>query len=238
MTDIDGNDASCIAKWNDFLNDLSSQHRSLEPIYQDLVNTCDDEFKNRVNKIISTQDVLSYKEARHAMFSHIENNDGLVCSIYVDYCMKTNDIPNANVMNTEHAWPQSMGSQGIAKSDLHHLFPTESKVNSRRNNHPYCYVDNVTWEQDGSRLGSDAHGTKCFEPRDLDKGDIARAMLYFSVRYQISIDENQEAAFKDWILLDPVSNDEIERHQRIVETQNNRNPFIDHPEFSRFVDDF
>ncbi len=231
-------DAACASKWSAFLGELSVSHKSLEPIYQNLINTCDDEFKNRIHATIAVQTVLSYKEARHAMFSEIDNNEGVVCTVYTNYCIKTNDIPNANIVNAEHAWPQSMGSQGIAKSDLHHLYPTQSDVNSIRGNDPYCNVKKVVWEKDGSRIGDDENGVRCFEPRHEDKGDIARSLFYFSLRYKLPIDPDQEDVLREWILLDPVSDDETERHRRIVEKQNNRNPLVDHSEFSRFVEDF
>ena len=49
-------------------------------------------------------------------------------------------------MNTEHTWPQSKGATGAAKSDLHHLFPTDSKANSIRGNHPFGIVTGaVSW---------------------------------------------------------------------------------------------
>ena len=44
-------------------------------------------------------------------------------------------------INCEHTWPQSMGAnQEPQKSDLHHLYPCKSNVNSSRGNHPYSEI--------------------------------------------------------------------------------------------------
>ena len=96
----------------------------------------------------------------------------------------------------------------------------------------------VMWQQDGSKYGDDNGGARCFEPRDGDKGDIARTMMYFSVRYQLPIDGAQEANFRRWNTVDPVSPDESLRHDKTVELQHNRNPFVDYPGFADFVEDF
>ena len=52
-------------------------------------------------------------------------------------------------MDCEHLWPQSMGAgDEPQKSDLHHLFPCKSNVNSSRGNHPYADIndeDTDTW---------------------------------------------------------------------------------------------
>ncbi len=108
----------------------------------------------------------------------------------------------------------------------------------------------------GSKLGGyedlgypiDYTGT-VFEPIDEFKGDIARIYFYFVTRY-----ENQVSAWSsypmfdgssdqviaepflslliDWHLNDPVSQKEIDRNNNIFYNhQNNRNPFVDHPEW-------
>jgi len=86
-----------------------------------------------------------------------------------------------------------------------------------------------------------------FEPVDEFKGDIARMLLYFATRYENVVSgysyimfngtSNQvfTTAFKNilvqWNSLDPVSPREIARNNAIYTRQNNRNPFIDHPEY-------
>ena len=93
-----------------------------------------------------------------------------------------------------------------------------------------------------------------FEPIDQYKGDIARLMFYFVTRYEdqlsnfysassstskVMFDGTTGKSFSDtflnifitWHLNDPVSQKEIDRNNAIYARQNNRNPYIDHPEY-------
>ncbi|MEZ4853719.1 endonuclease [Flavobacterium sp.] len=96
-----------------------------------------------------------------------------------------------------------------------------------------------------------------FEPIDEFKGDIARAYFYFATRYEDLMDNFYSGAdaascqaknmfdgstnkvFSDafilrlikWHLDDPVSQKEINQNNAIFNFQNNRNPYIDHPEY-------
>jgi endonuclease I len=172
------------------------------------------------------------------MFSTIDNESGIVCGVYTGQCIKALDIPPRSVMNCEHSWPQSRGAVGIAKSDLHHLFPVIAHVNSRRSNHPFCNVAVIKTEEDGSYLGESLEGTRCFEPRPEHKGDVARALFYFAVRYNKPIDQQQEKYLREWFVEDGVSQKEQLRNDKIERLQGNRNPFIDEPELIEFISDF
>lgn len=144
-----------------------------------------------------------------------------------------NRIPNANVINVEHTWPQSkFGSRGrgFQKADLHHLFPTDSQANSIRGNFHFGDVAQDTKDMncDASRFGRATDGTNnIFEPPDNHKGNVARALFYFSVRYQMHINPSEESYLRKWSKEDPVDEDERNRNQAIYEVQGNRNPFID-----------
>lgn len=156
--------------------------------------------------------------------------------------------------NREHSWPKSWFDDGYPMyTDMFHLVPTDGYVNGMRSNYPYGEVGSATWtSQNGSRLGSCAtpgyNGT-VFEPRDDYKGDFARNYFYMATRYY-----GEDAGwpgsgmvtgsqFKPWaktmLLLwaqqDPVSQKEIDRNNKIYTIQNNRNPFIDHPEYANMI---
>jgi endonuclease I len=98
----------------------------------------------------------------------------------------------------------------------------------------------------GSKLGSSSvagYSGTVFEPIDEFKGDIARMYFYFATRYETTVSgysypmfngtTNQvftmpfEYAFA-WNTQDPNAR-EIARNNAIYATQNNRNPYIDHP---------
>ena len=85
-----------------------------------------------------------------------------------------------------------------------------------------------------------------FEPRNAKKGDIARAILYFHVRYNSRRTPNytlenfnlEEATLIQWSAADPPDAFERQRNSLAFRAQGNRNPFIDHPEYVAAVGDF
>ncbi|MCK9223770.1 MAG: endonuclease [Candidatus Muirbacterium halophilum] len=210
--------------------------------YDSIAHMTDDGMISRLHDMIDNQKDLGYTGARKAFFGEIDNVDGVVECVYTGKTIKTSGIPNHTIMNCEHTWPQSKfggAEKGTKKSDINHLFPTDSKSNSRRSNYPFGNVRKVTWQDGGSKLGtSDLGNFTVFEPRDEHKGDVARAMFYFAVRYTMAIDAHQENTLRKWHELDPVSEKEIARNAGVEEAQGNRNPFIDRPEFVDNIRDF
>jgi deoxyribonuclease-1 len=210
----------------------------LDQDYQVLVGSCGLDFKKKLFGKISTNKDLGYNGARKIMFSKLDNENGLVCDVYSTQCIQTSSIPNPNVFNTEHSWCQSWGATGIAKADLHHLYPVSSDTNSKRGNFQFCEVSEASWSEDGSSFGKSSSGKKCFEPRDEHKGALARAMFYFSVRYSKTIDPEQESFFRKWNAEFPVTDKEFKRNEDIFNYQGNLNPFVKYPEFADVIDDF
>lgn len=156
-----------------------------------------------------------------------------------------NRIPNHNVFNTEHTWPQSKFSTNfsskIQKTDLHHLFPTYNRINAERGNLPFAEVNSRSHLScaNSQRGGATRGGSgNYFEPPNSHKGNVARAMFYFSVRYQIAIESIQENYLRLWHKEDPIDAKEKARHEIISQLQGNRNPFIDNPELADKVQDF
>lgn len=158
--------------------------------------------------------------------------------------------------NREHIIPQSsFNSSAPMVSDAHFITPTDGKVNGQRSNHPHGTVGSTTWTSlNGSKLGSSSvagYTGTVFEPIDEFKGDIARMYFYFATRYETTVSgysfpmfdgsSNKvfTAAFLNMLLAwnnqDPVSAREIERNNAIYTFQNNRNPYIDHPEYVQQV---
>ena len=146
--------------------------------------------------------------------------------------------------NTEHTYAQSWFSSpesNIKKADLHHLFPSNSVVNSSRGNYPLftvanhasanVYYNDTPWQ---SYRGNSASGYTVFEPADQTKGNIARALLYFYTRYNDPLTQqnvNMLPVLITWSNQDPPDAREITRNQGVFTFQGNRNPFVDHPEF-------
>ncbi len=63
-------------------------------------------------------------------------------------------------------------------------------------------------------------------------GAVARATLYFLVRYPGFVDERRLSELVSWHRNDPVDEYELHRNAAIAEIQGNRNPFIDHPDWA------
>ncbi len=95
-----------------------------------------------------------------------------------------------------------------------------------------------------------------FEPIDSFKGDVARGFFYFVTRYEDAMPANgnnaeAKVAFEPntypsidipflqmmikWHHLDPVSSKEEVRNNGAYAFQQNRNPYIDHPEYVDLV---
>lgn len=161
---------------------------------------------------------------------------------------------NGNGWNREHVWAKSHGDFGTSPgpgTDAHHLRPTDISVNGARDsrwfancNEPYydggeftgCYYSLTEWT---------------WQPRDEVKGDVARMIFYMATRYEGDYGEpdlqvidyfptnnhTQEpvhallTALLQWHEEDPVDAFEQNRNDVIYSYQDNRNPFIDHPEF-------
>ena len=154
--------------------------------------------------------------------------------------------------NREHLFPQSAFRKASPmRSDYFHVFPSDGKVNGERGNNPFGEVTDVTWtSKNGSKLGknrSTGYSGYFFEPIDEFKGDVARALLYFAIRYENRIrsfdhamldgsdDKVYKSAFLNFLLKwhkqDPVNDFERQRNDYGEKFQGNRNPLIDHPEF-------
>lgn len=202
---------------------------------------------------------LTYIQARTVLFGqlHLEHNDqgylvrDVYCRVTVDEKMAPQrppgpgKIPDPKIMNCEHTWPQSKFSRqfpvDLQKSDLHILFPVLSRANSSRSNHEFGdIVTELSSPCPPSRRGYSAKGDKQmrFEVPDEQKGNSARAIFYFSVRYKEPVAEEQEASLRAWHEMDPVDENERNRQQAIFKNQFDRNPFIDHPELVGRIKDF
>jgi deoxyribonuclease I len=203
-------------------------------LYGNALTLTDESLKDHLEKLVSTPHApIGYSEARVAIFSRLDNQQGKVHCVYTGQVHQTTSVPDASVFNTEHTWPQSLGATGIAKSDLHHLFPTESRANGIRGNLPFGWVSSPDWSAGGSKCDR-----RQFEVRPDHRGNVARAMFYFSVRYRKPIAPAQEAVLREWHAQDPVDDAERVRNDQIQNIQQNRNPFVDQPDFVDKINDF
>lgn len=126
--------------------------------------------------------------------------------------------------NREHVVPQSkLKAVGAKVDDLHNLRAAVEKVNSTRSNYPFTdSVKGAQWQLVDNRA---------FYPGEEHVGDVARIVLYITLRNNIKITEvGSYQMFLKWHEQDPVSDFEKSRNEKIFGIQKSRNPFIDHPE--------
>jgi endonuclease I len=182
---------------------------------------------------------MNYVEARVHMFAWIDNVNGAVEGIYTGKRVQTVEIPDSTQMNTEHGWPQSRsGGNPATESDLHHLFPTDPDANAERSSLRFGDVTRADWQSGGSSMGRSASGSTVFEPRDPMKGDIARALFYYAVVYNMDINSEEESALRRWNDADPPDERERRRNQSIANVQRDRNPFVDDPSLVDRISNF
>ncbi|GAB5538378.1 MAG: hypothetical protein Salg2KO_04810 [Salibacteraceae bacterium] len=151
-------------------------------------------------------------------------------------------------MNREHTFPSSwMPSSGSSNTpeyqDLHHLFPTVATANSQRSNRPFGIVANVTGSYGDSKAGTTSGGQSVYEPRDVQKGDAARAVLYMMTAYgwkknQLNSNGTNQNfnTLIDWHFDDMPSEFERSRNDYIDSLQGNRNPFVDSAHWVCYID--
>lgn len=185
--------------------------------------------------------------------------------------------------NREHTWPQSYGFPdeepgNYPRTDCHALFLVDNAYNSDRGNTPYraCSVactERPTVVNNGQGGGSGVYpgnsnwltgsgSTGSWETWIGRRGDVARALFYFDLRYEggthggtgfaepdlvLTDDDsliqtsgvNAALAYMGmlsdllaWHIQDPVDSVEMHHTDVVFAFQGNRNPFVDHPEWA------
>lgn len=190
------------------------------------------------------------------------NNASNVVGIYSRFSMNgPAEYNSGQGWSREHVWAKSRGNFGTARgegTDLHNLFAADISTNSARNNRNFDigisrYIDNGG-TYNGSTDAFTSSSTWVWEPPDSLKGDVARVIFYMDVRYEgehgeldleviDSLLSNTDQSplhgnariLYNWHLIDTVNSAERARNDTIYKYQNNRNPFVDHPEFVREI---
>ncbi len=203
----------------------------------------------------------SYKASKAFMYSTADNtgcNGGPgILTAYSQVCVSGSG-PNGNsykeqgdansdgisgdFVNAEHIWPQGYFKSALPMvADLHHLMSTLSVPNGRRANLKFAMVSRPTYStSSGSKLGKEG-----FEPDDAVKGNVARALFYFIVRYSdrnirqgmdySSFWTKNVPMLLEWNRMDPPDAAERRRNDLVEGFQGNRNPFIDDPSLAERI---
>ena len=201
--------------------------------------------------------LLDYSMSRDTLYAVIDNQNDTVYCIYSGYglYLPKNVDPTEylyfggtqNGINAEHTYPVSKGTEfGLAKSDMHHIFPSKININSDRASYEFNEIrDNITqkWYLKDKILNSvpstninsySEYAQNYFEPRENKKGDIARALFYIKTMYRDQTDQadpnffdNQRDTLCKWHFYDPVDSIEWNRTWKIAQYQDGKpNPFV------------
>jgi len=217
--------------------------------------------KNALHNIIKNHTTYPYTSSTTDVWDILKesdqdpNNPDNVILFYTGWSVNAEqEYNNGSGWSREHVWAKSRGDFGTnppAGTDAHNLRPVDISVNSARNNRwfdncekPYldggittgCFTSDTSW---------------VWQPRDEVKGDVARIICYMATRYEgkngepdLEIidylpEENNTndpvhaklSTLLEWNAEDPVDDFEMRRNDVVYQYQNNRNPFIDHPEY-------
>jgi hypothetical protein len=188
-----------------------------------------------------------YKKSKVIVFKQVEAKmagGNQLEMLYSGKMVAFEDDRWPKTVNCEHVWPRSwMGDRSedfaLKESDMHNLFPEFADVNRLRGNLPFAQVSkNENTEVYPSAIGKNQSGKQSFMPRAEVRGDIARVLFYFSMRWRLPIHQEQEEILKKWAKADPVSSREIERNGYIAQLQGNVNPFVSCPKLFEMIADF
>ena len=236
-------------------------YASIPPGYYDTADGLEgDALKSALNDIIDGHTELSYDDVKNALRETDEdpgNTNNVVC-LYTGWSYGKYDFGNGQTdWNREHVWSKSHGDFGNdppAGTDIHHLRPTDASVNSSKNNRDFD--EGTILHYDNGVLTGCKTDSYIWEPRDSEKGDVARMIFYMATRYEgengevdLEIIESVNTAPNNnepfygnlatlliWHQNDPVDNWEIIRNNIIYDNyQGNRNPYIDHPEYVALI---
>lgn len=199
--------------------------------------------RTALNRLISNKTNYSYGNCSYALM-YIDQSltdDGCITSIWDgDQLNVTWD--SGNTWNKEHVWPRSLlnnASSGQAiHNDLHNLHASCPRANTERGNSWLSesggsyFFPNIS---SGTLSGSHSYTGDW-------RGDAARTIFYMYTCYTILnitdsyTPDNTTIGFLsellEWNKEDPVDEFEARRNDRVSMYQNNRNPFIDHPELA------
>ena len=236
---------------------VSSLGLSKSDLYESISLTAPNFIANLSN-LISKHKLINYSSYKNTVLSRLELQDTIAGKTFVQcvYSGEKKIVEEPFDWTKEgysrehtfaHSWMPSHPADNPPLpeySDLHNLYPTNlDKANTVRNNFPLGEVSGkVLYAYLEGRLGY--AGTQIvYEPRDAHKGNAARAMMYMSIAYTNEGSDNwsfpnfqEQELLKKWHFQDPPDNYEIARQEYIYWLQENRNPFIDHPEYACYID--
>ena len=233
-------------------NMMGDYYALVDSSQNNFISQLQDRVRNPYNKVSYN----SYDETMIANFECADTVDGqkVVECVYSQfhhvYTPPFGWLPISREHTYCHSWmPSYPTTGGDEYADQHHLFPTQqNNANGVRSNHPFGEVETVQSNFLLGNLGLNSVNQVVYEPREKQKGDAARALLYMALRYDgvdsmdwtfdhlnnVVLPGLSEAPMSldllfQWHFQDLPDDFERARNDYIQSIQQNRNPFVDHP---------
>lgn len=116
------------------------------------------------------------------------------------------------------------------EADMHNMYPVWHELVTLRNDRSFGMVEGEQWRFSDCDF---EWRLNVAEPREIARGNVARAIFYMHTTYELPIDPERLTTLKEWHRQDPPSRQEEYRNDRIEELQERRNPYIDEPALAR-----
>lgn len=212
--------------------------------------------KKALHDIIKGHVDFSYNQSRY-IINYTDADTANPENVILFYLQESRDADlygtGGDNINREHVWAKSHGNFADIRpmdSDAHNLRPADASVNEDRSNKDF---DNV---QPNGTQHPEATGcwytSSAWEPGPATKGQVARILFYMATRYEggdPEIDLELIDAYSsyslpqhgklstliEWNNQYPPSNFERRRNERLFQIQQNRNPFVDNPDFANLI---
>ena len=126
-------------------------------------------------------------------------------------------------MSIEHVYPKCYLKKEHY-NDFHNMFKSSKYFNNLRSNYVFSDQKNMSWIS----INNDnyiSHKHKLFNPRDCDKGIIARAILYMSYEYNYKLFIDKNILYNWCIKYQPTINEKFHNIKGYA-IQGNHNIFI------------
>ncbi len=215
-----------------------------------------EELKTKLNEIIDDHIDFSYSQAKY-LINYTDSDPANEDNVILFYTQRSQDADTygvgGNFINREHVWAKSHGTFADIRpmdGDINNLRPADGSVNVSRSNKDFGVVQPNGTEHDEAE--GCWYNNDYWEPSAATKGQVARILLYMATRYEGANGEldlevvngkdtypNPEhgdlATLLEWNRTYPPSDFERRRANRIYSIQQNRNPFVDHPEWADLI---
>ena len=224
--------------------------------YNGTENLTGEDLKTALHNIIKGHVDFSYSRAKD-IIAYSDADTANTDNVILFYTQESRNADNygtgGDYINREHVWAKSHG--GFADvlpmySDVHNLRPADASVNEDRGAKDFDNVQpNGTQHPEATNCW---YSDSAWEPGPKVKGQVARIIFYMATRYEGDDDEidlelvdklnnyplaqfGKLSTLLEWNNQYPPSDFERRRNERIYEIQQNRNPFIDNPDFANLI---